>query len=343
MFRTIIVRLAGVCLLSSSSIACSEDDSASNGADAATGGTATTSGGARGASAAGGGGGAFSAGGGGAFSTGGGGGGASGSTGSGGTGGTGATGGGVAGASTGGSTGDAGVMDASGTPGADGGVPDGGGDGSSGVDLVGTWVSQVTTSGKLMVPVVGMTDADIDLVIRLSLTRAAGKLNGNFEICRLTTTTPDPTSLKVTFTPTVLATLNAAVSEDDLSANVGEAVPIPGITIRSGIDAGGQAVDSDKDSNPGVTVPSDIGGVIQLNAYVGLTISVSLNGKLSAPDTLDGTTDFGTQGMVFGSDNPAALSSGTISVTPSSPSVPFSATRLAGDVACSDVVTRFPQ
>jgi hypothetical protein len=44
---------------------------------------------------------------------------------------------------------------------------------------------------------------------------------------------------------------------------------------------------------------------------------------------------------VFGSDNPL-LTSGSINVTPSSTAIPFTAKKLAGDVACTDVLKNFP-
>ena len=44
---------------------------------------------------------------------------------------------------------------------------------------------------------------------------------------------------------------------------------------------------------------------------------------------------------MFGSDNPL-LTMGNINVTPSSTSIPFSAKKLARDVACADVLKNFP-
>ncbi|HVU00206.1 MAG TPA: hypothetical protein VHE30_00590, partial [Polyangiaceae bacterium] len=216
-----------------------------------------------------------------------------------------------------------------------------GGAGGGGVDLSGTWISRIQTSANETVPVVGSTAANLDIVLRLLVTRSAGQLNGQLDICRLNTvTTPNASSLVVTFTPAVLATLTASASEPDFVATVGSPVPLPPITILSGRDAGGASVDSDADGNPGVTIPSNIGGVLSLNAYVGLTISSSLTSTLTDPTTLNGTADISTTGQVFGSDNPV-LTSGTISVTPTSPSVAFTATKLPGDVPCADVLTRF--
>jgi len=222
-----------------------------------------------------------------------------------------------------------------------GGTTGGAGGGGNGVDLTGTWISEVKTSGTLTVPVVGSTNADIDLVIRLSLSKANGKLNGTFNICRLTTTTtPDPNSLKVTFTNAVIATLGTTLSENDFTATVGAAVPVPDIEVLSGQDSSGKQVDSDNDGHPGDTVPSNIGGAIMLNAYTGFDIKISMASTLQDASTIMGTTNFTTSGTVFGSDNPL-LTSGSINVTPSSKAVPFTAKKLAGDVACADVLKNF--
>src|SRR5262249_20742477 len=164
---------------------------------------------------------------------------------------------------------------------------------------------------------------------------------GTLEICRLNpVTTPNASSLVVTFSPTVLATLKATVSEPAFTAMVGQPVPLPMVTILSGEDASGNSVDSDMDGNPGVTIPSNVGGIIMLNAFTGLKLTTTLNGTLSDPMTISGNASFTSTGTVFGSDNPI-LTSGNINVTPASMSIPFTSTKLAGDVPCSQVLTQF--
>jgi len=216
------------------------------------------------------------------------------------------------------------------------------GGGNPGIDLTGTWISEVKTSGQLAVPLVGMTAANIDLIIALQLSKAAGKLNGVFSICKLTTvTTPNASSLTVQFTPKVISTLTTTMSENDFTAMVGQPVPVPALEILSGETAGGVSVDADADNHPGVTIPSNIGGILPINAYVGLDIKVAMKATtLTNANTITGTTSFTTDGKVFGSNN-ALLTMGTISVTPSSSSIAFTATKLAGAVACSDVLTHF--
>src|SRR5262249_31758031 len=124
---------------------------------------------------------------------------------------------------------------------------------------------------------------------------------------------------------------------------VGQPVPLPPTTILTGVNAMGMSIDSDADGNPGVTLPSNIAGLIMIDAYVGLTINTSLTATLSDPNTITGTASFNSTGTVFGSNNPAVLpAGGSINVTPSSSAIPFSAAKLAGDVPCSTVVMQFP-
>jgi hypothetical protein len=122
---------------------------------------------------------------------------------------------------------------------------------------------------------------------------------------------------------------------------IGQPVPLPAVKILTGIDAAGNYVDSDMDGNPGVTIPSNVGGILQLNAFTGLTINTSLTSTLTDAMTITGTTQFSSTGIVFGSNNPI-LTSGNIDVTPSSNAIPFTATKLTGNVPCSDVLTHFP-
>ena len=222
-----------------------------------------------------------------------------------------------------------------------GGAPATGGGGPGGVDLSGTWISHVTTAGTITAPVVGTTAANIDIVLRLVVTQTATTLDGTLQICRLNpVTTPNASSLVVTFTPAVLATLQTTVSEPAFTAMIGQPVPLPPVTILTGQNAAGMSVDSDMDGNPGVTIPSNVGGIIQLNAFTGLTINTSLTSTLTNATTITGTASFASTGVVFGSDNPI-LTSGNINVTPSSNAIPFTATKLAGNVPCSEVLMNF--
>ena len=244
---------------------------------------------------------------------------------------------------TGGSTSTGGSTATGGSTSAGGSTATGGSTGGGGIDLTGTWVSHVNAPGTLTAPVVGTTNANIDIVLRLSVSGApGGALSGTLQICRLNpVTTPNASSLVVQFTPAVLATLQTSISEPAFTAMVGQPVPLPDSTILTGVNAGGTQVDSDMDGNPGVTIPSNVGGILMLNAYTGLTIKTSLKATLTNASTITGTASFSSTGTVFGSDNPI-LTSGNINVTPSSSAIPFTAAKLAGDVPCSSVVSMFP-
>jgi hypothetical protein len=210
---------------------------------------------------------------------------------------------------------------------------------TTGVDLAGTWIADVQSPGTVTVPLAGTVNANLRFVIRLFVAPTTGTLNMTFDICKLTVvTTPDPKTLSVTFTPAVLATLTTSASEPAPVVNVGDAVPIPALTILSGVDASGNRVDADADSHPGVTLPGNVFGTIALNAYAGLTVNASFSPKLTAPDAISGTASFAATGKVFGSDNPL-VTGGDMSVTPTPSDVPFTAKLLPGDVPCADVLT----
>lgn len=211
------------------------------------------------------------------------------------------------------------------------------------VDLSGTWIADVQTAGVLSVPTVGNVNANLGVIVRLVITEAGGALNARFDVCKMTAvTTPDPTTLTVTFTPAVLATLTTSISESAPLVHVGDTVPLPAITILSGITAFGTSVDADADSHPGVTIPGVVAGTWPVNVYVGLTVPFTFSGTLTAADVLSGTLTFSANGTIFGSDSPWLTPGGAIGVSPQPTDVPFTAKLLAGDVPCTDVLSAFP-
>jgi hypothetical protein len=247
---------------------------------------------------------------------------------------------------------DAGVIDSSVADGgaadgsaADTGFADGGatdsatgdaGGGGPGADITGTWASELKTTGTLTVPAIGSQRADIDVVLRLYLTRSAGMVSTELDVCRLNAVVPN--QLTVDFPASVLALTSAMATEPDFTATIGGPVPIPDFTILLGEDASGASVDQDHDGNPGVTVAATLLGS-QLSTYVGLTIHATLSATLQNATTLGGMTSFTSSGQVFGA-TPIQLT-GPIAVSPSSPTSPLTATRIAGNVPCSQVVAQF--
>ncbi|MFW6067480.1 MAG: DUF4215 domain-containing protein [Myxococcota bacterium] len=212
-----------------------------------------------------------------------------------------------------------------------------------GVTIPGTWISQVQTTGEMEVPIVGSVDAEIELVIRLYVEENEGNFDTTLDICDLqTTSTPDPTTLEVTYTQEALDALSETISVPAFTVDVGDPVPFPDFTILAGQDEEGNPVDADGDGNPGVTLPSSVAsGLIVTDAYVGLTLETSLDGVVDAEDTITGSTDFSTQGEVFGDSAGALPVGGSINVVPADSPVDFSSTRLDGNVPCSEVVTMF--
>ncbi|HKE17879.1 MAG TPA: hypothetical protein VKB80_23545 [Kofleriaceae bacterium] len=232
---------------------------------------------------------------------------------------------------------DAGTPDAS-TPDAstpDAGTPDAGGDaGTPGVDLTGTWVSSVTTQGTITVPLFENQPATIDLTLRIAVTRSGGTLQNHVEVCRLNTVTDDQ-GLLIDFPTPVLALLTDDQSIPDPGVVVGGPVPIPAFSIVVGQDAQGNPTDDDNNGQPGVTIPAIVLGT-PIAAHSSLQIALSFPGvTLVDENTQMGTSSFTTNGSVFDTD-PLDLM-GSISVTPASPTTPFTATRLPGDVSCSEI------
>lgn len=243
----------------------------------------------------------------------------------------------------GGVPGSGGVEAAGGAPSADAGAGEGASTPPSGVDPSGTWISEMQTTGTETVPTLGSPAVNLDLVFRLFVTESGGKLTTTFDVCRIHAVTfPDPSTIRVTFTPTVVATLTTTSSESAPALAAGGPFPFPPLTIRSGIDVPGAPVDADGDGHPALTIPADIGnGWLNVDGYVGFTMNATLTATLADPNTMSGTMDFSAIGTVFGSTSPL-LTSGTITVKPDSPQTPFTARRLPGNVACQDVLLQFP-
>src|SRR5688500_458140 len=84
------------------------------------------------------------------------------------------------------------------------------------VDITGTWVTKLVTAGNISLPNLVppfTTTANIEAVIRLHISQSGGNFVHKLEICKLTTpTTPDPNLLRVTYSPTMLATMVATAS-----------------------------------------------------------------------------------------------------------------------------------
>jgi hypothetical protein len=211
----------------------------------------------------------------------------------------------------------------------------------TGVDLTGTWVAQIQTLGTLEVPVVGVADANLTLVLRVLITRSGSDLVEQFEICSMdAVTTPNPNDLVLTFTPEAIATMTATATIPEPVVMVGDPVPMPQFVALTGIDAADNPVDSDGDGFDGITIPTVIGGFIVTDAYSGMAITTDMNASLDTEDVITGGADFSAVGQVF-SFSTAGLPGGPINVLPATTPVPITATRLEGDVPCSEVVLLF--
>lgn len=251
---------------------------------------------------------------------------------------------------------DAGSMDAGSTdagPVVDAGSTDAGPvvDAGPGGNLVGTWISHLTTTGTITAPLLSTEGVTVDVIQRMVVTVGGGQITSHFQICSLSTTSlpSAPTPYMVTYPQIALDTFQVTQGEPAQTVNVGDMVPVPNFQILSGWDASMNPVDSDGDGDPGISVVATLTSgatMINLPTDIGITINTSLTGTLSDPNTITGMVAFGTTGLAFAINGASPCnpypSCAQIIVTTDQPMINFTATRLAGDVPCSQVIAMFP-
>jgi hypothetical protein len=248
-----------------------------------------------------------------------------------------------------------GTSDAGLQPGADGGTtggPDAGGTGGGPdaagtggpIDLSGTWISHVTTSGTITAPVVAPngTTANIDLILRIVVTKNASNLNEHVEFCRLNTaSTGANVNFTINFPTNVLTLLVSDATTPSVTVTPGSALTIPSFHILVGENAAGTQVDADGDGNAGVTVPVALGN-LAIMSFDGFKIDLSFpSATIVDANNQMGSSAFTTSGTVFGTNPAVPNNTGPISVAPDHPTTPFTAKHLAGNIPCTQVVTMF--
>jgi hypothetical protein len=94
-----------------------------------------------------------------------------------------------------------------------------------------------------------------------------------------------------------------------------------------------------------VNLPQAVASLLTDDETVPLP-TLSIGGPVPLPtfpidaNTISGQSAFATTGAVFNTVPHGLM--GPIMVTPRSPTIPFTSTRLPGDVPCSEAVTMFP-
>ncbi len=233
------------------------------------------------------------------------------------------------------------------------------------LDMTGTWITRVTTTGTITAPspVGTLTGATIDVVQRMYISTVGNNNVAKFEICSLSTVANGSLPFYSDYSPAVLASMSGTGSAPYQCLHVGDTATLPSFTINTGwggsvtpagctCPAAGSvyppspplpteccgAVDSDGDGVYGITLPTHLfNGALNLWAYAGLTMNITLkNMVVTDPNTNTGTTAFPTTGWIFGS---TAGATGTLNVQPASDNVPVTAIKLTGDVPCSTVLT----
>ena len=200
----------------------------------------------------------------------------------------------------------------------------------SGIDLTGTWFAKVKTKANITAPIVGVAASDVDLALKLFVSQADGQLKADVAICNLATNSP---TLVLGF-DRVEPYIKLTESVPAFEATIGGKVPLPDVTFHIGQDAAGTAVDVDNDKNPGGTVGAIALGLVPLDAYIGLDLSIKMDATLADAQTVTGTAVFAGKGTVFGSNFPL-LTSGTVEVVQTLTPTAFTAKRYPGDVPCA--------
>lgn len=166
-------------------------------------------------------------------------------------------------------------------------------------DLNGTFVSHVTTTGTISMPLIGAKAANIDIVLRIFNSTSGNTVTSHLEFCRSNTATTD-NSLVVNI-PT---NITALLVDDETSAvqtlTVGGPVSLPIFHITVGQDAVGNQIDADHDGNPGVSIPTLLQGSNE-TMFSSLVIGLSFSSAtLIDPNDISGQLAVTTSGTVFG-------------------------------------------
>ena len=224
--------------------------------------------------------------------------------------------------------------------------------------LSGTWITHLTTTGTITAPapVGSLTGANIDVVQRMVISNSGGTQTAKVEICALSTTASGTMPISIDYSPAVLASMTATGSVPYGCYSVGDAVVLPNFTINSGWSGFPPTgctctapipvpspycccglVDSDGDGICGITLTIHLFGALNVTAYAGLTMNISMaNMVLTDANTISGTTSFPINGYIFVSTDGAT---GVLNVVPISSAVPVTLIKLPGDVPCATVLT----
>ncbi|HKA30026.1 MAG TPA: hypothetical protein VKH82_11650, partial [Candidatus Binatia bacterium] len=206
------------------------------------------------------------------------------------------------------------------------------------INLNGTFVSHVTTTGTISVPLVNAQPANIDIVLRIFNSTSGGTVTSHLEFCRVNTATTD-VSLVVNIPTSITALLVNDQTSPVQNLTVGGPVSLPSFNITVGQDAAGNSADTDHDGNPGVSIPTQLQGSNE-TMFSSLVIGLSFpSATLTDANTISGQLTVTTTGKVFGG-TPLNLT-GNLSVVTGTPTVAFTSTRLTGNVPCSQVLTMF--
>jgi hypothetical protein len=221
-------------------------------------------------------------------------------------------------------------------------------------DITGTWISHLNTTGTITQGTLVIPNINIDYIISLYNRKESGKLVSTIRICELAA---GASGLVTSYSDAVIKTFTVSGSTPDFCAKVGEPVPIPTFQILSGTKSAtlptgttspcstdptstcDAAPDTDADGKYGITLSTTL-GIVKINTYTGLVITISLNDMvLDNATTLSGTPSFLSNGFVWGTS--VGYGIGPIVVALDSNALPIEYYLLPGhgEVLCSQVLT----
>lgn len=217
------------------------------------------------------------------------------------------------------------------------------------VDISGTWASYRLSSQCFDGPL-GTDRVLFTWISKHTVTQTDTSGQMTTEVCNLAAT-PYRGSV-TTYPPEAIAALDAADTNITLGmANVGASFVTAPQPILLGWQPTGDAiteslppddmdprlVDSDNDSNPGVTL--NIMSLVAGDVYIANRALVTLNGTIATADRISGTNETEAAQIIVGATNPLLNNNSTVvTQDPLSDSSPFEIVRLTADLSCADIV-----
>jgi len=215
----------------------------------------------------------------------------------------------------------------------------------------GTWARKLVYAQVNDIPAVGQTTGSTDTLLRVTIKREGTSLSMVSEPCAILIDNGTPV-VKTLIPDKFLKSLGPQQNSGSLAFEDGiwkyrqqRLLTLRGVKLTdpeaealptSGSDP--RVWDQDSDDKPGVTVR--ITGLLDGDVYVVQRDAYALDGSITSDSTLDGLTDWASEQVVLGSDNPI-LNMQTKSVRSPNPTASwFRSTRIDPSMTCPAIVAQ---